>query len=65
MMQFVAALALLAVTTWLAKLWIGYIGDAWNAALIGVPIILFIAFLYDRRQARLARTERREMTELD
>lgn len=64
-LQLLASLALLAVVTWGANHWIAYIGDAWTAALFGFPIILFIAFLYDRRQAQLARRADRATTEYD
>jgi hypothetical protein len=64
-MQFAAALALLAATTGLFSLWSGMFDSKVSAGLSFGGLALFIAFLYDRRQARLARTEHREMTKLD
>lgn len=53
--QIALGLLLLAVTSWLVARWIGFIGDAGTAALIGFPIMLLIAYLVDRRRERSQR----------
>ncbi len=62
-MGFVAVLALGAVTAFLVNHWERFIGDKDAAFLIGFPAMCLIAWLYDRRQAKLqksskAKTER-------
>ena len=64
MAQFIAALALLAVTTWLVGHWEQFVGDKDMAFLIGFPALCLIAWIYDRRQAKLQKSNR-ETTELD
>lgn len=65
MLQFIAALALLAAATGLFGLWSGMFDSKVSAGLSFGGLALLIAFLYDRRQAQLARRSQREMTELD
>ena len=57
-MQFVAVLALGAVTAFLVNHWERFIGDKDAAFLIGFPAMCLIAWLYDRRQARLQKSSK-------
>jgi hypothetical protein len=57
-MQFVAVLALGAVTAFLVDHWERFVGDKDAAFLIGFPILCLIAWLYDRRQARLRKSSK-------
>ncbi len=57
-MQFIAVLALGAVTAFLVDHWERFIGDKDTAFLIGFPTLCLIAWLYDRRQAKLQRSSR-------
>ena len=61
-MQFVAVLALGAVTAFLVDHWERFIGDKDTAFLIGFPALCLIAWLYDRRQERLQKSNK-ETTE--
>jgi hypothetical protein len=56
--QFVAMLALGAVVAFLVNHWERFIGDKDAAFLIGFPALCLIAWLYDRRQARLRRSSK-------
>lgn len=60
--QFVAALALGAFVTFLVKHWERFVGDKDTAFLIGFPALCLIAWVYDRRQARLQKSSK-ETTE--
>jgi cyanate permease len=62
MAQFAAALALLAVTTFLVHRWQDFVGNKDLAFLIGFPALCLIAWIYDRRQAKL-RESNKETTE--
>lgn len=62
--QFVAMLALGAFVTFLVKRWETFVGDTDLAFLIGFPALCLIAWIYDRRQARL-RKSNMAMTEPD
>lgn len=64
MVQTAAILALGAVVTFLVKRWEAFVGDTDLAFLIGFPALCLIAWLYDRRQARL-RKSNKAMTEPD
>lgn len=55
-MQFIAVLALGAVTAFLVDHWERFIGDKDTAFLIGFPTLCLIAWLYDR--ARLRRSSK-------
>ena len=57
-MQFVAMLALGAVVAFLVNQWELLIGDKDTAFLIGFPALCLIAWLYDRRQARLQKSSK-------
>jgi hypothetical protein len=57
-MQFIAVLALGAVTAFLVDHWERFIGDKDTAFLIGFPALCLIAWLYDRRQANLRKSSR-------
>lgn len=61
-MQFIAVLALGAVVAFLVDHWERFIGDKDTAFLIGFPTLCLIAWLYDRRQEKLRRSNR-ETTE--
>ncbi len=61
-MQFIAVLALGAVTAFLVDQWERLIGDKDWAFLIGFPALCLIAWIYDRRQASLQKSSR-ETTE--
>jgi hypothetical protein len=50
LIQILASLALLGVTTYLVKSWEQFIGDTDIAFLIGFPAMCLIAWIYDRRQ---------------
>ena len=54
--QIAATLALGAVATWLVTNWQNFIGDKDMAFLIGFPSLCLIAWLVDRRQARLQKS---------
>lgn len=54
--QIAATLALGAVATWLVTNWQNFIGDKDWAFLIGFPALCLIAWLVDRRQARLQKS---------
>jgi hypothetical protein len=58
LLQWLAVLALGAVVTFLVKRWEAFIGDTDIAFLIGFPALCLIAFIYDRRQARLQKSNR-------
>jgi hypothetical protein len=57
-MQFIAVLALGALTAFLVNHWERFIGDKDTAFLIGFPALCLIAWLYDRRQARLQKSSK-------
>ena len=57
-MQFIAVLALGAVTAFLVDHWERFIGDKDTAFLLGFPTLCLIAWLYDRRQASLRESSR-------
>ena len=57
-MQFVAVLALGAVVAFLVGHWERFIGDKDTAFLIGFPALCLIAWLYDRRQAKLQKSSK-------
>lgn len=54
--QIAATLALGALATWLVTNWQNFIGDKDFAFLIGFPAMCLIAWLVDRRQARLQKS---------
>jgi hypothetical protein len=54
--QFVAMLALGAVVAWLVRHWITFVGDQDIAFLIGFPALCLIGWIYDRRRARLKKS---------
>jgi cyanate permease len=56
--QIAATLALGALSAFLVKNWEQFIGDKDMAFLIGFPILCLIAWLYDRRQAQLRKSNR-------
>jgi hypothetical protein len=60
MVQFVAGLALLALVAWLANLWLGLFGaeSFYTGAFIWIVAMCLIAWLYDRRQAQLRKSNR-------
>ena len=58
MAQFIASLALLAFVTFLVKNWEQFVGDKDMAFLIGFPALCLIAWIYDRRQAKLQKSNR-------
>ena len=66
MVQFIAGLALLGVCTWLANKWFGLFGPDYfyTAGALGFGLLCLIAFIYDRRQAQLQKSNR-AMTERD
>jgi hypothetical protein len=64
LLQWLAVLALGAVVTFIVKRWEAFVGDTDVAFLIGFPTLCLIAWLYDRRQARLQKSSR-AMTEPD
>lgn len=64
MFQFVAVLALGAFVTFLVHRWQDFVGDKDLAFLIGFPALCLIAWIYDRRQARLQKSSK-AMTERD
>jgi F0F1-type ATP synthase assembly protein I len=57
-MQFIAVTALGAFTAFLVDHWERFIGDKDTAFLIGFPALGLIAWIYDRRQARLQKSSR-------
>lgn len=57
-MQFVAMLALGAVVAFLVNHWERLVGNKDAAFLIGFPALCLIAWLYDRRQARLQKSSK-------
>lgn len=57
-LQFAATLALGAFAAFLVKHWEQFVGDKDMAFLIGFPTLCLIAWLYDRRQAQLRRSNR-------
>ena len=57
-MQFLAALALGAFVAFLVNQWELLIGDKDTAFLIGFPVLCLIAWLYDRRQAKLQKSSK-------
>lgn len=57
-LQFVAVLALGAFTAFLVNHWERFVGDKDLAFLIGFPTLCLIAWIYDRRQARLRESSR-------
>ena len=56
--QFVAMLALGAFVAFLVKHWEQFVGDKDTAFLIGFPALCLIAWIYDRRQARLQKSSK-------
>jgi cyanate permease len=64
LVQIGLTLALGAVVTFLVKRWETFVGDTDLAFLIGFPALCLIAWLYDRRQARLRKSST-AMTEHD
>lgn len=56
--QFAATLALGAVAAFLVKHWEQFVGDKDTAFLIGFPALCLIAWIYDRRQARLQKSSK-------
>lgn len=64
LIQTAAMLALGAAATFFVKRWEAFVGDTDLAFLIGFPTLCLIAWLYDRRQARLQKSNR-AMTEPD
>lgn len=58
LIQTAAMLALGAVVTFLVKRWEAFVGDTDLAFIIGFPTLCLIAWLYDRRQARLQKSNR-------
>jgi hypothetical protein len=57
MAQFIAASALLAVTTWLAHRWFDLFGpdNFYTAGFVGFGLLCLYAIIYDLRQARKLR----------
>lgn len=58
LIQWVAVLALGAVVSFLVHRWEAFVGDTDLAFLIGFPALCLIAWLYDRRQARLQKSSK-------
>jgi cyanate permease len=58
LLQTAAVLALGAVVTFLVKRWEAFVGDTDLAFLIGFPTLCLIAWIYDRRQARLQKSSK-------
>lgn len=58
LIQTAAVLALGAIVTFLVKRWEAFVGDTDLAFLIGFPTLCLIAWIYDRRQARLQKSSR-------
>lgn len=58
LMQFVAVLALGGLVAYLVKHWEQFVGDKDWAFLIGFPILCLIAWIYDRRQAKLKKSSK-------
>jgi hypothetical protein len=58
LLQWLAVLALGAVVAFIVRRWEAFIGDTDIAFLIGFPALCLIAFIYDRRQARLQKSNR-------
>jgi hypothetical protein len=58
LLQWLAVLALGAVVALIVRRWEAFIGDTDIAFLIGFPALCLIAFIYDRRQARLQKSNR-------
>ncbi len=60
MVQFIAGLALLGVTTWLVNRWLGLFGpdNFYGAAALWIGAMCLIAWIYDRRQAKLKRSNK-------
>jgi cell division protein FtsW (lipid II flippase) len=58
MLQFIAGLALLGVTTWLVNRWLGLFGaeNFYPAAGLLFVLMCLIAWIYDRRQAKLQKS---------
>jgi hypothetical protein len=56
LLQWLAVLALGAVVALIVRRWEAFIGDTDIAFLIGFPALCLIAFIYDRRQARLQKS---------
>jgi hypothetical protein len=64
LIQWLAVLSLGAFVTFLVKRWEAFVGDTDLAFLIGFPALCLIAWIYDRRQARLQKSNK-AMTEHD
>jgi cyanate permease len=58
LLQWLAVLALGAIVTFLVKRWEAFVGDTDLAFLIGFPALCLIAWIYDRRQARLQKSSK-------
>jgi hypothetical protein len=58
LIQWLAVLALGAFVTFIVKRWEAFVGDTDLAFLIGFPALCLIAWVYDRRQARLRKSSR-------
>lgn len=56
LLQWIAVLALGTFVTFLVKRWEAFVGDTDLAFLIGFPTLCLIAWIYDRRQARLRKS---------
>lgn len=56
--QFAATLALGAFVAFLVKRWEMFVGDTDLAFLIGFPTLCLIAWVYDRRQASLQKSNK-------
>ena len=56
LIQFAITLALGAFVAYLVRHWESFVGDKDMAFLIGFPAMCLIAWLYDRRQARLRKS---------
>jgi hypothetical protein len=64
LIQWISALALGAFVTFLVKRWEAFVGDTDLAFIIGFPTLCLIAWIYDRRQERLQKSNK-AMTEHD
>lgn len=58
LIQLAATLALGAFVAFLVRHWEQFVGDKDIAFLIGFPAMCLIAWIYDRRQARLQRSNK-------
>jgi hypothetical protein len=58
MLQLAATLILGTLVAYLVRHWELLVGDQYTAFLIGFPLLCLIAWIYDRRQARLKKSSK-------